>query len=80
MTELKHGTPFNAVVSLTHDYDVYHISGTNLATLMTVIMERDDDKITAESVCALAMETAKDSIVDVKKMLKEDTEMEEEDL
>lgn len=79
MSELKLGSPFNAVVSLTRDYDIYHISGTNLATLMTVVMERDDENITAEEICAAAMETAMDSIVDVRKMLNEESE-EEEDL
>ena len=34
LTELKHGSPFNAVVSLTRDYDVYHVTGTNLAMLV----------------------------------------------
>lgn len=80
MTELKLGSPFNAVVALTRDYNIYHISGTNLATLMTVITERDDEDATAESVCAAAMETAQDSIVDVRKMLEEEADMEEEDL
>lgn len=79
MSELKLGSPFNAVVSLTRDYDIYHISGTNLATLMTVVMERDDENITAEEICAAAMETAMDSIVDVRKMLNEESK-EEEDL
>jgi len=80
MSELKLGSPFNAVVHLTRDYDVYHISGTNLATLMTVVMERDDKEATAESICAAAMETARDSIVDVRKMLIEESNLEEEDL
>lgn len=80
MTELKFGTPFNAVVDLTRDYDVYHITGTNLATLMTVIMERDDEGATAQALCAAAMETAKDSIVDVREMLSAEADEEEEDL
>lgn len=80
MSELKLGSPFNAVVSLTRDHDVYHISGTNLATLMTVITERDDEDATAENVCIAAMETAQDSIVDVRMMLSEETDMEEEEL
>lgn len=80
MSELKLGSPFNAVVSLTRDHDIYHISGTNLATLMTVVMERDDEDITAEEICAAAMETAQDSIVDVRKMLSEELDEEEEDL
>ena len=80
LSELKLGSPFNAVVSLTRDYDIYHISGTNLATLMTVVTERDDENATAEEICAAAMETALESIVDVRKMLSEEADMEEEDL
>ena len=79
MSELKLGSPFNAVVSLTRDYDIYHISGTNLATLMTVVVERDDETATAETVCEAAMETARDSIVDVRKMLCEEASIEEEE-
>lgn len=80
MTELKLGSPFNAVVELTRDYDIYHISGTNLATLMTVITERDEEDATAESVCDAAMETARESIVDVRKMLQAEADTEEEEL
>lgn len=78
MSELKHGSPFNAVVSLTRDYDLYHITGTNLATLMTVITERDDDGATPEAICAAAMETAQESIVDVRAMLSNADEEEDE--
>lgn len=79
MTELKNGTPFNSVVELTRDHDVYHITGTNLAMLMTVIMERDDEDATLEALCEAAMETAQDSIADVRKMLSQDSDDEEED-
>ena len=80
LTELKFGTPFNSVVELTRDYDVYHITGTNLATLMTVVMERDDEDATVEGICEAAMEAAQASIADVRKMLAEESDEEEEDL
>lgn len=78
MTELMHGSPFNAVVSLTREYDLYHITGTNLVTLMTVIMERDTQDITAQEICDEALETARDSIVDVRKRLASETDIEED--
>ena len=83
LSELKQGSPFNALVNLTRDYDLHHLTGTNLAMLMTIVMERDDDGATAESVCEAAMETAAESIYDVRKLLRdtaEGDEDEEEDL
>lgn len=79
MTELKFGTPFNSVVELTRDFNVYHITGTNLATLMTVLTEREDEGVTLEAICDAAMETAADSIADVRKMLSAETDLEEEE-
>lgn len=80
MSELKHGSPFNAVVSLTREHDIYHITGTNLATLMNVIMERDEEDTTAETICTNALAEAQDSILDVRKMLAESAADEEDDL
>ena len=80
MSELKMGSPFNAVVSLTRDYDIHHITGVNLATLMTAVMERDDENITVDEVCEAAMEAAQDSIADVRKMLQNDDMEDEEEL
>ena len=78
LTELKHGSPFNVVVGLTRNYDLYHISGTNLAMLMTVLLERDFDGATCEGLCESAINAAKDSYVDVRKMLMESDEEEDE--
>lgn len=80
MTELKQGSPFNAVVSLTRNYDIYHITGINLAALMTAIMERDDESVTAEALCETIMEDSKNTMLDVRKLLAESGDEEEEDL
>ena len=82
MTELKQGSPFNAVVSLTRDYDLYHITGINLAALMTAIMERDDEDVTAEALCETIIEESQNTMLDVRKLLAEssDDDEEEEDL
>lgn len=78
LTELKHGSPFNTVVSLTRNYDLYHVTGINLAMLMTVILERDFDGATCEGLCESAINAAKDSYVDVRKMLMESDDEEED--
>jgi len=80
MSELKQGSPFNAIVALTRDYDLYHITGTNMAALMGVIMDRGDEGVTPEQLCAAAMESAEGSIVDVRKLLTEQSDEEEDDL
>ncbi len=80
MTELLHGSPFNTVVSLTKKHDIYHITGTNLAMLMAALLERDDDKATAESICEAAIEAANGSYADVRKLLAASGEDEEEDV
>ena len=80
LSELKQGSPFNALVSLTRDYDLHHLTGTNLAMLMTIVMERDDEEITADALCEAAMETAAESIYDVRKLLAQESDEEEEDL
>ena len=80
MTELRGGSPFNTVVSLTREQEVYHVTGTNLAMLIGAIMERYDANATAESVCDAAIKAAADSIVDVRRMLAESIGEEEEDL
>ena len=79
MTELLHGSPFNCTVSLTRDYDLYHVSGINLAMLMGAIMERDDEDSTAETVCAAAIEAAEGSYQDVRKLLAESDDDEDDD-
>lgn len=81
MTELKQGSPFNAVVSLTRNYNLYHITGINLAALMTAIMERDGEGVTAAALCETIMEDSKNTMLDVRKLLAEsNNEEEEEDL
>ena len=82
MSELRQGSPFNALVSLTRDYDIYHITGTNMAMLMQVIIDRDDEGVTAEELCAAAIEASESSILDVRKFFKDQVadDDEEEDL
>ena len=77
LSELKHGSPFNTLVMLTKNYDLYHVTGVNLAMLMTVLLERDFEGATCEGLCESAVNAAKDSYADVRKMLMETDEEED---
>lgn len=79
LTELLHGSPFNCAVSLTRTYDVYHVSGINLAMLMGAILERDDEESTPESVCEAAIDAAEGSYQDVRKLLSASDDDDDED-
>lgn len=70
-TDLFHGSPFNVVVSLMEAHDLYHITGINLPLLVEAIMQRNAGT-KAEDVCAVIMESASGSIVDVKKLLEQE--------
>lgn len=79
MTELLHGSPFNCLVNLTKEYDLHHISGINLPTLMGAVLARDDEDATIDAVCSEAMESSHNSIQDVRALLQSAEDDEEED-
>ena len=79
MTELMHGSPFNTVISLMREHEVFHVTGMNLAMLMAALMERNDENATADSICEAAVAAAEGSYAVVGKLLAE-SEEEEEDL
>lgn len=79
MTELLHGSPFNCLVNLTKEYDLHHISGTNLPTLMGAVLARDDEDATIDEVCQAAMEASQNSILDVRALLQTAEDEEDDD-
>lgn len=79
LTELVYGSPFNTVVALTSKYDLHHISGTNMAVLMQVILARCDAEATIDDVVEAGMEGAEGSILDVRKLLAEAQDDEDEE-
>lgn len=79
MTELLHGSPFNCLVNLTKEYDLHHISGTNLPTLMGAVLARDDEDATIDKVCQAAMEASQNSILDVGALLQTAEDEEDDD-
>lgn len=40
LTDLFYGSPFNVVLSLMSEYDLYHVTGINLPLMMEVVMGR----------------------------------------
>lgn len=73
LTDLYHGSPFNVVVSLMRDYKFYHITGINLPLLIDAIMSRNGGAPVQE-ICDRLVEQAPGTILDVNKLLEEDTE------
>lgn len=73
LSDLFHGSPFNTVVSLMENYDVYHVTGINLAMVIEAIMERYSGSSAAQ-ICERLMEMPDESVKDVRKMLQEEEE------
>ena len=76
LTDLFHGSPFNAVVSLMKDYKFSHITGINIPLVVSLMLERYGDK-TAEEICETILEDAPDTILNVNKLFKENKEEED---
>ncbi len=76
LTDLFHGSPFNAVVSLMRNYQFYHITGINLPLTVEVMMGRYADK-SAEEICKGILETAPDTVKYVNQLFEDEEEDEE---
>ena len=75
LTDLFHGSPFNAVVSLMRDYKFHHITGINLPIAITILLERSStDSI--EALCRKAEETAAETVLSENKLFEEKEEEE----
>lgn len=77
LTDLFHGSPFNAVVSLMRDYKFHHITGINLPLAITILLERSTAD-SVEELCRKAEETAAETVIYVNKLFEENEEDEEE--
>lgn len=76
LTDLFHGSPFNAVVSLMRNYKFSHITGINLPLMLEIILARHAEK-TVEQICDEVVLSAAETVKDVNKLLKEGQEDEE---
>ena len=69
-TDLFYGSPFNTVISLMSEYDLYHVTGINLPLMMEVVMGRYAGK-SAQEVCKDLLKAAPDTVKDVRELYKE---------
>lgn len=76
LTDLFHGSPFNAVVSLMRDYKFHHITGINLPLAITILLERDS-AASAEELCRKIESMAAETVLYVNKLFEEEKEDEE---
>lgn len=76
LTDLFHGSPFNAVVSLMRDYKFHHITGINLPLAITILLERDS-AASAEELCRKIESMAAEPVLYVNKLFEEEKEDEE---
>lgn len=70
VSDLFHGSPFNAIVSLMEHHDIYHVTGINLPLMVEVMMGRYAGKNVAE-ICAGLIEAAPGTVKDVRKLFEE---------
>lgn len=70
LTDIFYGSPFNTVISLMPEYDLYHVTGINLPLMMEVIMGRSAGKH-AEEICKELLKAAPDTVRDVRELYKE---------
>lgn len=70
VSDLFHGSPFNAIVSLMEHHDVYHVTGINLPLMVEVMMGRYAGKNAAQ-ICAGLIEAAPGTVKDVRKLFEE---------
>ena len=70
LTDIFYGSPFNTVISLMPEYDLYHVTGINLPLMMEVIMGRTSGKH-AEEICKELLKAAPDTVRDVRELYKE---------
>ena len=78
LTDLFHGSPFNAVVSLMKDYKFSHITGINIPITVALMLERYENK-TAEEICETVLEDAPETILNVNKLFEGKLDEEEEE-
>ena len=70
LTDLFYGSPFNTVISLMSEYNLYHVTGINLPLMMEVVMGRYAGK-SAQEVCKDLLKAAPGTVKDVRELYKE---------
>ena len=70
LTDIFYGSPFNTVISLMSEYNLYHVTGINLPLMMEVVMGRYAGK-SAQEVCKDLLKAAPETVKDVRELYKE---------
>ncbi len=78
LTDLYHGSPFNAVVSLMRDYKFEHLTGINLPLLLDVVLSRYTGK-SARAMCEDVVKMAPETVMDVNAYIDAQNEDDEEE-
>ncbi len=78
LTDLFHGSPFNAVVSLMRDYKFFHVTGISLPLMLEAVLERSADLPVQEIVDNL-VNSAAQTVMNVDDFFKEENEEYEEE-
>ena len=80
LSDIFHGSPFNAIVDLTRNYKFYHFTGINLGLMIVAVMDRMLGK-GAEEICRNLLVELPGTVMYVNDMLEasdDDDEDEEE--
>lgn len=77
-SDLFHGSPFNAIVSLMKEYNFHHVTGINLPLAVEIMMGRYADK-TAAQICEDLLKAAPDTFKYVNQMFEENDAEEDEE-
>ena len=77
LTDLFHGSPFNAVASLMKNHTFSHVTGVNVPFVLTLILERNSGR-TAEEVCEAALKETQSSVINVNKFFEKEQNEEED--
>lgn len=68
ISDLYFGSPFNAMVALSQERDIYHVTGMNLAMVVEAISLMDDG-LSAKEVAEQIVPLGREGIVDVTEVL-----------
>ena len=78
LSDIFHGSPFNAAVELMRNYDFYHITGINLPLLVVAVLDASSGMAAAE-VCEHLLEEFPATVQDARKLLSEENEEAEDE-
>lgn len=78
LSDLFHGSPFNAIVSLMRNYEFHHITGINIPLAVEIMMGRYAGK-TAQEICEGIVETAPETVKYVNQLFSADDDEEDEE-